>query len=55
MAEPPPSGPHSDIHGVNRDARAGAPSKSQHPEPGSAVKGAKDEATARPEETPPQE
>ena len=25
MAKPPPSGPHSDLHGVNRDARAGAP------------------------------
>jgi len=27
MAKPPPSGPHSDLHGVNRDARAGAPHK----------------------------
>lgn len=27
MAKPPPSGPHSDIEGVNRDARVGRPNR----------------------------
>lgn len=27
MAKPPPSGPHSDIAGVNRDARTGRPNR----------------------------
>lgn len=27
MAKPPPSGPSSDIAGVNRDARVGAPNR----------------------------
>jgi hypothetical protein len=27
MAKPPPSGPHSDIKGVNMDARVNAPSR----------------------------
>jgi hypothetical protein len=27
MEKPPPSGPRSDIHGVNRDARTGAPNR----------------------------
>ncbi|HWW64169.1 MAG TPA: hypothetical protein VNZ43_05385 [Sphingomonadaceae bacterium] len=27
MAKPPPSGPHSDISGVNRDARVGVPNR----------------------------
>jgi hypothetical protein len=27
MAKPPPSGPHSDIRGVNMDARAGEPNR----------------------------
>ena len=27
MAEPPPSGPHSDITGVNRDARVNRPTR----------------------------
>ncbi len=27
MANPPPSGPHSDIDGVNRDARVNTPNR----------------------------
>jgi hypothetical protein len=27
MAKPPPTGPHSDLKGVNQDARAGAPNR----------------------------
>jgi len=27
MAKPPPSGPHSDLDGVNQDARAGTPNR----------------------------
>jgi hypothetical protein len=27
MAKPPPSGPHSDLDGVNRDARVGTPNR----------------------------
>jgi hypothetical protein len=27
MAKPPPSGPHSDINGVNMDARVNAPNR----------------------------
>ena len=27
MAKPPPSGPHSDIDGVNRDARVNTPNR----------------------------
>jgi len=27
MTKPPPSGPHSDLTGVNRDARAGVPNR----------------------------
>jgi hypothetical protein len=53
MAKPPEAPPSSDIEGVNRDARAGAPSKSQHPDPGAAIDHAKDESKARPEEGTP--
>ena len=49
MAKPPETGPHSDIEGVNRDARAGAPSKSQNPEPGSALDTANAESKAQPD------
>jgi hypothetical protein len=53
MAKPPETPPHSDLDGVNQDARAGSPSKSSHPDPGAAIDQAKDESTARPENTPP--
>jgi len=53
MAKPPKATPHSDIDGVNRDARVGTPSKSQDPEPGSALNHAKEESKARPEQSEP--
>ena len=34
MAKPPPSGPHSDLNGVNQDARTGTPNRD--PKKGSA-------------------
>jgi hypothetical protein len=55
MAKPPETQPHSDIDGVNRDARAGSPSKSPHPNPGGAIDNAKDESVARPEGEAPTE
>ena len=48
MPKPPEAGPSSDIEGVDRDARAGAPSKSTKPDPGSALKHAERESKGRP-------
>jgi hypothetical protein len=53
MPKPPETPPHSDTDGVNRDARVGTPSKSQDPEPGSALDHAKDESKARPKQSRP--
>lgn len=53
MANPPETPPHSDLDGVNRDARVGTPSKSSHPEPGSTLDNAKDEGKGRPKQSPP--
>lgn len=53
MPKPPETPPHSDIDGVNRDARAGKPSGSSHPDPGAALDHAQKEGKARPEQTPP--
>ena len=50
MAKPPPSGPSSDIEGVNRDARAGSASKSAHPDPGPALRDADQNSKAQPDE-----
>ena len=55
MAEPPKTPPHSDIEGVNRDARAGRKPDAPHPDPGGVLHGAKKHSTARPEQTPPSE
>ncbi|HET8611858.1 MAG TPA: hypothetical protein VFL92_03725 [Sphingomonas sp.] len=48
MAKPPPSTPHSDIEGVNRDARAGVPNRD--PKKGSSEEKhkAEQESKARP-------
>ena len=54
MPKPPKTTPHSDIEGVNRDARIGTPSKSPHPDPGTAVEHAQGESKWRPEQSPPQ-
>ncbi|WP_293974738.1 hypothetical protein [Sphingomonas sp.] len=48
MANPPKTPPHSDIEGVNRDARAGKPSQSPHPDPGAAIDHADKESRGRP-------
>jgi hypothetical protein len=53
MAKPPETPPSSDIEGVNRDARVGTPSKSQHPDPGGAIDNAGKQSTARPEQSSP--
>ena len=51
MPKPPEATPHSDLDGVNRDARVGTPSKSSRPEPGSALDHAKEQSKARPKQT----
>ena len=53
MAKPPETPPHSDIEGVNQDARTGTPSRSPHPDPGAALRHAKTESKGRPKQTPP--
>jgi hypothetical protein len=53
MAKPPETQPHSDIEGVNRDARAGTPSKSSRPDPGAALDHAERQSTARPKGSAP--
>ena len=54
MANPPEATPHSDIDGVNRDARVGSPSKSPQPDPGAALDNAGEQSKGRPKESPPQ-
>jgi hypothetical protein len=51
MAKPPPSGPHSDIAGVNRDARAGAPDGDAENGGAAAKEGAQKDSKARPKDT----
>jgi hypothetical protein len=53
MPKPPETPPHSDIDGVNRDARTGKPSTASRPDPGAALRDAETEGKARPEQTPP--
>jgi hypothetical protein len=53
MPKPPETMPHSDLEGVNRDARVGTPSKSPDPEPGSALHQAEEEGKARPKPSEP--
>ncbi|WCT74978.1 hypothetical protein PQ455_07095 [Sphingomonas naphthae] len=48
MAKPPETPPHSDIDGVNMDARTGEPSKNPRPDPGAALKQEKDESKGKP-------
>ncbi|MDO6412759.1 hypothetical protein Q4F19_00025 [Sphingomonas sp. BIUV-7] len=49
MAKPPETPPHSDIEGVNRDARVGTPTRDKQPDPGAAMNHADDESKGRPE------
>jgi hypothetical protein len=53
MAKPPETPPHSDIEGVNRDARTGKPSTSPQPDPGAALHHAEKESKGRPEGSEP--
>ena len=55
MAKPPQTTPHSDIDGVNRDARVGTPSRSPQPDPGAALRDAEDQSKGRPKGTAPLE
>jgi len=49
MAKPPETPPHSDVDGVNRDARAGTRLGDEHADPGSAMNHADKESRGRPE------
>jgi len=51
MPKPPKATPHSDIDGVNRDARIGTPSKSPQPDPGAAIEQAGNNSKGRPAQT----
>ena len=51
MAKPPETPPHSDLEGVNRDARVGTPSKASHPDAGAALDHARDQSSARPDQS----
>jgi len=51
MPKPPKATPHSDIEGVNRDARAGTPSKPPQPDPGAAIEQAGRNSKGRPAQT----
>jgi len=53
MSKPPETPPHSDIEGANRGAHTGTPSKSSSPDPGAALRNAKDESKGRPKQTQP--
>ena len=53
MAKPPPDTPSSDIEGVNRDARAGAPSNDSSKDPGSQIENAGAQSAGRPAEQAP--
>lgn len=55
MAEPPKSPPSSDIDGVNRDARAGSPSKESRPDPGAALHQADEGSVGHPDESAPED
>lgn len=51
MPKPPPSPPPSDIEGVDRDWRPGIASEEEKPHSTETLKNAKNDSTARPEET----
>ena len=49
MAKPPETPPHSDVDGVNRDARTGTRLGDEQADPGSAINHADKESRGRPE------
>lgn len=50
MPDPQPTPPHSDLTGVNRDARAGVPSRDAAPDPGAQLDRAQGQNKSRPAE-----
>jgi hypothetical protein len=50
MAKPPPSGPHSDITGVNRDARVNSPTHDPQGNDAGDLKDADDKSRGQPNE-----
>jgi hypothetical protein len=54
MSKPPETPPHSDIDGVNQDARTGTPDTHSRPDPGAAIDHAEQESKGRPKPTAPQ-
>jgi hypothetical protein len=50
MAKPPPSGPHSDITGVNRDARVNSPTHDPQGNDAADLKDADDKSMGQPNE-----
>ncbi len=50
MAKPPPSGPHSDIAGVNRDARPGSFTPDPQGNKAGALQQADEQSKAQPNE-----
>lgn len=53
MSKPPPSGPHSDITGVNRDARVNVPNRDPSKGTAEDLADAQDGSAARPDEDQP--
>ena len=51
MAKPPPSGPHSDITGVNMDARVGVPARDPQQGTAKEVDEADTESIGHPDES----
>lgn len=50
MAKPPASGPHSDIEGVNRDARIGTPNRDESKGGAKELDQADEESVGHPDE-----
>ncbi|WP_162527133.1 hypothetical protein [Sphingomonas solaris] len=50
MAKPPPSGPHSDISGVNRDARVNSPTRDPQGNDASDLDEADEQSKGQPDE-----
>lgn len=51
MAKPPPSGPHSDIKGVNMDARTGVPNRDSSLGTAKETQEAEENSAGRPAQT----
>jgi hypothetical protein len=51
MSKPPPSGPHSDIKGVNMDARVGVPHRDSSKGTAKEKQEAEEQSKGRPKQT----